>query len=103
VVAITGSAADQPGGAGQFTGTVDVADAGATVTIPTARPRSGSAIVQSNGAGEQRHLNSGSNSLTPRSAISRQPRHQQRGDLYASTTGPTLTENLAFRHRVVGH
>jgi len=88
-----------------ITGTVDVADAGATVTILDGTTAVGSAIVQSNGSWSSSvTLNSGSNSLTAKvNDLGRQPATSTPVVYTLSTTGPTVTESLAFDHRVVGH
>src|SRR6266850_4137952 len=81
-----------------ITGTVDVADAGATVTILDGTTAVGSAIVQSNGGWSSSvTLNSGSNSLTAKVSELAGNTATSTAVIYTlSTTGPTVTESLAF-------
>ena len=81
-----------------ITGTVDVADAGATVTLLDGTTALGTAVVQPNGSWSiPVTLSSGSNSLTAQvSDRRRQHRHLERGGLYAEHHGPTVTEALTI-------
>src|SRR5712671_2774191 len=97
-VAITSSGGPTNQATQTITGTVDVADAGATVTILDGTTAVGSAIVQGNGSWSSSvTLNSGSNSLTAKvSDLAGNPATSSAVIYTLSTTGPTLTENLAF-------
>ncbi|MCP3391766.1 Ig-like domain-containing protein [Bradyrhizobium sp. CCGB12] len=95
-VAIT-SAGGQVNQASQtITGTVGVADAGATVTILDGATTIGTAIVQANGSWSGTvTLNNGSNSLTARVSDAAGNTATSGAVVYAlSTTGPTVTETL---------
>src|SRR6202011_1871957 len=98
VVAITSAGGPTNQAAQTITGTVDVADAGATVTILDGTTAVGSAIVQSNGSWSSSvTLNSGSNSLTAKVSDLAGNTATSSAVIYTlSTTGPTVTENLAF-------
>jgi hypothetical protein len=80
------------------TGTVDVADAGATVTILDGGTPTGTAIVQGDGSWSSNiTLNSGSNSLTAKVTDLAGNTTTSAAVVYAlSTTGPAVTENLSF-------
>ena len=101
VVAIT-----SPGGATNqasqtISGTVDVADAGATVTILDGTTAVGSAVVQANGTWSATGvtLSNGSNSLTARvHGRRRQHRHVQCGDLYAQHHRSERDRGARHRH-----
>ncbi|MCK1268764.1 FecR domain-containing protein [Bradyrhizobium sp. 49] len=77
-------------------GTVDVADAGATVTILDGTTAIGTAIVQGNGSWSSTvTLNNGSNSLTARVSDAAGNTATSSAVVYTvSTTGPTVTEAL---------
>ncbi|MCK1437474.1 Ig-like domain-containing protein [Bradyrhizobium sp. 15] len=76
-------------------GTVDVADAGATVTILDGTTAIGTAIVQGNGSWSSTvTLNNGSNSLTARVSLCRNTATSSAVVYTVSTTGPTVTEAL---------
>src|SRR4029078_13668118 len=79
-------------------GTVDVADAGATVTILDGVTQVGSAIVQGNGSWSTSvTLNKGSNSLTAQVTDLAGNTATSTPVVYTlSTTAPTLSESLAF-------
>jgi len=104
-VAITSSGGPTNQATQTITGTVDVADAGATVTILDGTTAVGSAIVQSNGSWSSSvTLNSGSNSLTAKVSDLAGNTATSTAVVYTlSTTGPTVTESLAFDNRLVGH
>ncbi|MDH2407077.1 Ig-like domain-containing protein, partial [Bradyrhizobium sp. SSUT18] len=78
------------------TGTVDVADAGATVTILDGTTTIGTAIVQGNGSWSSTvTLNQGGNSLTARVSDAAGNTATSSAVIYTvSTTGPTVTEAL---------
>ena len=92
-----------PGGATNqasqtISGTVDVADAGATVTILDGITAVGSAVVQANGTWTATGvtLSNGSNSLTARVTDAAGNIGTSSAVVYTlSTTGPTVTEALA--------
>ncbi|MCK1437467.1 hypothetical protein IVA97_20405 [Bradyrhizobium sp. 15] len=86
-------------------GTVDVADAGATVTILDGTTAIGTAIVQGNGSWSSTvTLNNGSNSLTARvKRCGRQHRHQQRGGSYRQHHRSDGDRSPGLRHRHFGH
>src|SRR6266850_5467944 len=98
VVAITSPGGPTNQATQTITGTVDVADAGATVTILDGTTAVGSAIVQSNGSWSSSvTLNSGSNSLTAKVSDLAGNTATSTAVVYTlSTTGPTVTESLAF-------
>ena len=77
---------------------MDVADAGATVTVLDGTATVGSAMVQPNGTWTATGvtLSSGSNSLTARVTIGRQYRHVNAVIYTLSTTGPSVTEALSI-------
>ena len=87
-----------------ITGTVDVADAGATVTMLDGTTALGSAVVQSNGSWSiPVTLSSGSNSLTAQvSDRRRQQRHLERGGLYAEHHGADGERGADHRYRLIG-
>ena len=80
------------------TGTVDVADAGATVTILDGAAPVGSAIVQADGSWSSNiTLGNGSNSLTAKVSDLAGNTTTSTAVVYTlSTTGPTVTDILAF-------
>ncbi|MCK1481775.1 hypothetical protein IVB25_03280, partial [Bradyrhizobium sp. 193] len=79
-----------------ITGTVDVADAGASVTILDGTTPIGTAVVQGNGSWSTTvSLNNGSNSLTARVNDAAGNTATSSAVVYTlSTTGPTVTETL---------
>ena len=82
-----------------ITGTVDVADAGATVTIFDGAAPVGSAIVQGNGGWSSSvTLSNGTNSLTAQvTDLAGNTTTSTPPVVFTlSTTGPAVTENLAF-------
>ena len=92
-----------PGGATNqasqtITGTVDIADAGATVTILDGTTALGSAVVQPNGSWSiPVTLSNGSNSLTAQVSDAAGNTAASSAVVYTlSTTGPTLTEALTI-------
>src|ERR1700682_2036859 len=98
VVAITSAGGPTNQATQTITGTVDVADAGATVTILDGTTAVGSAVVQGNGSWSSSvTLNSGSNSLTAKVSDLAGNTATSTPVVYTlSTTGPTVTESLAF-------
>ncbi len=98
VVAISnaGGATNQP--VQTITGTVDIADAGATVTILDGATVAGTAIVQGNGNWSQSiTLNSGSNVLTAQVIDAAGNQGVSNTVTYTlSTTAPVVTEALTF-------
>ncbi|WP_249141166.1 Ig-like domain-containing protein, partial [Bradyrhizobium manausense] len=95
-VAITSAGGPVNQASQTITGTVDVADAGATVTILDGTTPIGSAIVQGNGSWSTTvTLNNGPNSLTARVSDAAGNTATSSAVLYTlSTTGPTVTEAL---------
>src|SRR4029077_4649313 len=81
-----------------ITGTVDIADAGATVTILDGTTAVGTAIVQSNGSWSSSvTLSQGSNSLTAQVSDAAGNTATSSAVVYTgSTSAPTVTEVLAF-------
>ncbi len=102
VVAITSAGGATNQASQTISGTVDVADAGATVTILDGTTAVGCAIVQANGTWTATGvtLSSGSNSLTARVTDAAGNTGTSNAVIYTlSTTGPTVTEALSHRHR----
>ena len=95
-VAITSSGGPVNQASQTITGTVDVADAGATVTILDGTTAIGTAIVQGNGSWSSTvTLNNGQNSLTARVSDAAGNTATSSAVVYTlSTTGPTVTEAL---------
>ncbi|WP_164934398.1 Ig-like domain-containing protein [Bradyrhizobium zhanjiangense] len=95
-VAITSSGGPVNQASQTITGTVDVADAGATVTILDGTTAIGTAIVQGNGSWSSTvTLNNGQNSLTARVSDAAGNTATSSAVVYTlSTTGPTVTETL---------
>ncbi|MCK1704920.1 FecR domain-containing protein, partial [Bradyrhizobium sp. 146] len=95
-VAITSAGGPVNQASQAITGTVDVADAGATVTILDGTTPIGTAIVQGNGSWSTTvSLNNGSNSLTARASDAAGNTATSSAVVYTlSTTGPTVTETL---------
>ncbi|WP_258767759.1 S-layer family protein [Bradyrhizobium arachidis] len=95
-VAITSAGGSTNQASQTITGTVDVADAGATVTILNGTTTIGTAIVQGNGSWSTTvTLNNGPNSLTARVSDAAGNTATSSAVLYTlSTTGPTVTEAL---------
>ncbi|UPK37904.1 hypothetical protein IVB18_11715 [Bradyrhizobium sp. 186] len=95
-VAITSAGGSTNQASQTITGTVDVADAGATVTILDGTTAIGSAVVQGNGTWTTTvTLNQGSNSLTARVSDAAGNTATSGAVVYTlSTTGPTVTEGL---------
>ncbi|MCK1531850.1 hypothetical protein IVB15_30225, partial [Bradyrhizobium sp. 182] len=96
-VAITSAGGPVNQASQTITGTVGVADAGATVTILDGTTAIGTAIVQSNGSWSTTvTLNNGQNSLTARVSDAAGNTATSGAVVYTlSTTGPTVTEALA--------
>ena len=98
VVAITSAGGPTNQAAQTITGTVDIADAGTTVTLLDGTSALGTAVVQPNGSWSiPVTLSSGSNSLT--AAVSDAAGNTGTSSAVVfnlSTTGPTLTEALAI-------
>ena len=95
-VAITSAGGPASQASQTIAGTVDVADAGATVTILDGTTTIGTAVVQGNGSWSTIvTLNSGSNSLTARVSDAAGNTTTSGAVVYTlSTTGPTVTEAL---------
>ncbi|WP_164940881.1 Ig-like domain-containing protein [Bradyrhizobium zhanjiangense] len=95
-VAITSAGGPVNQASQTITGTVDVADAGATVTILDGTTAIGTAIVQGNGSWSSTvTLNNGQNSLTARVSDAAGNTATSSAVVYTlSTTGPTVTETL---------
>ncbi|MCK1481487.1 hypothetical protein IVB25_01655, partial [Bradyrhizobium sp. 193] len=95
-VAITSAGGPVNQASQAITGTVDVADAGATVTILDGTTPIGTAVVQGNGSWSTTvSLNNGSNSLTARVNDAAGNTATSSAVVYTlSTTGPTVTETL---------
>ncbi|PPQ19123.1 hypothetical protein CV770_12515 [Bradyrhizobium sp. AC87j1] len=95
-VAITSTGGPVNQASQTITGTVDVADAGATVTILDGTTTIGTAIVQANGSWSTTvTLNNGPNSLTARVSDAAGNTATSGAVVYTlSTTGPTVTEAL---------
>ncbi|MBB4427364.1 Ca2+-binding RTX toxin-like protein [Bradyrhizobium sp. CIR48] len=95
-VAITSTGGPVNQASQTITGTVDVADAGATVTILDGSTTIGTAIVQGNGGWSTTvTLNNGPNSLTARVSDAAGNTATSGAVVYTlSTTGPTVTEAL---------
>ncbi|MCJ9707003.1 Ig-like domain-containing protein, partial [Bradyrhizobium sp. SHOUNA76] len=95
-VAITSAGGPVNQASQTITGTVGVADAGATVTILDGTTTIGSAIVQGNGSWSTTvTLSSGPNSLTARVSDAAGNIATSGAVVYTlSTTGPTVTESL---------
>jgi hypothetical protein len=95
-VAITSAGGPVNQASQSITGTVDVADAGATVTILDGTTAIGTAIVQGNGSWSTTvTLNQGGNSLTARVSDAAGNIATSGAVVYTlSTTGPTVTEAL---------
>src|SRR6202040_2551600 len=98
VVAITSPGGPTNQATQTITGTVDVADAGATVTILDGTTAIGSAIVQGNGSWTSTvTLNSGSNSLTAQVSDLAGNTATSSAVVYTlSTSAPTVTESLTI-------
>src|SRR4030081_1234394 len=97
-VAITSAGGPVNQAAQTITGTVDVADVGATVTILDGTTPVGSAIVQGNGSWSSSvTLVNGSNSLTAQvTDLAGNPATSAPVVYTLSTSGPAVTEILAF-------
>ena len=97
-VAITSAGGPTNQASQTITGTVDVADAGATVTILDGATSVGTAVVQSNGSWSTSvTLANGTNSLTAQVSDTAGNSATSAAVVYTlSTTGPTVTEVLAF-------
>ena len=97
-VAITSAGGPTNQASQTITGTVDVADAGATVTILDGATSVGTAVVQSNGSWSTSvTLANGTNSLTAQVSDAAGNSATSAAVVYTlSTTGPTVTEVLAF-------
>ncbi|WP_271608351.1 Ig-like domain-containing protein [Bradyrhizobium sp. CCBAU 21359] len=95
-VAITSTGGPVNQASQTITGTVGVADAGATVTILDGSTTIGTAIVQANGSWSTTvTLNQGGNSLTARVSDAAGNTATSGAVVYTlSTTGPTVTESL---------
>ncbi|WP_246917353.1 Ig-like domain-containing protein [Bradyrhizobium sp. SHOUNA76] len=95
-VAITSAGGPVNQASQTITGTVGVADAGATVTILDGTTAIGTAIVQGNGSWSTTvTLNQGGNSLTARVSDAAGNTATSGAVVYTlSTTGPTVTESL---------
>ncbi|MCK1325050.1 FecR domain-containing protein [Bradyrhizobium sp. 156] len=95
-VAITSAGGPVNQASQTITGTVDVADAGASVTILDGTTPIGTAVVQGNGSWSTTvSLNNGSNSLTARVSDAAGNTATSSAVVYTlSTTGPTVTETL---------
>ena len=95
-VAITSTGGPTNQASQTVTGTVDVADAGATVTILDGTTTIGTAVVQGNGSWSTIvTLNQGGNSLTARVSDAAGNTTTSGAVVYTlSTTGPTVTEAL---------
>ncbi|MEZ2144665.1 Ig-like domain-containing protein [Bradyrhizobium sp. DN5] len=95
-VAITSAGGPVNQASQTITGTVGVADAGATVTILDGTTTIGTAIVQANGSWSSTvTLNNGPNSLTARVSDTAGNTATSSAVVYTlSTTGPTVTEAL---------
>ncbi|WP_312009954.1 Ig-like domain-containing protein, partial [Bradyrhizobium sp. CIR3A] len=95
-VAITSTGGPVNQASQTITGTVDVADAGASVTILDGTTTIGTAIVQANGTWSTTvTLNNGPNSLTARVSDAAGNTATSGAVVYTlSTTGPTVTEAL---------
>ncbi|MCG2645685.1 MULTISPECIES: Ig-like domain-containing protein [Bradyrhizobium] len=96
-VAITSTGGPTNQASQTITGTVDAADAGATVTILDGATAIGTALVQSNGSWSSAvTLSNGANSLTARVSDTAGNTATSSAVVYTlSTTGPTVTEALA--------
>ena len=103
-VAITSPGGPVNQAAQTITGTVDAADAGATVTIFDGSTPVGSAIVQGNGSWSSSvTLSDGSNSLTAQVTDLAGNTATSAAVVYTlSTTGPAVTREPGVRYRVVG-
>ncbi|EHR01395.1 FecR protein [Bradyrhizobium sp. WSM471] len=95
-VAITSTGGPTNQASQTITGTVDVADAGATVTILDGTATIGTAVVQGNGSWSATvTLNNGSNSLTAQVSDAAGNTATSSAVVYTvSTTGPAVTEAL---------
>ncbi|WP_456765740.1 Ig-like domain-containing protein [Bradyrhizobium sp. USDA 3650] len=95
-VAITSTGGATNQASQTITGTVDVADAGATVTILDGTATIGTAVVQGNGSWSATvTLNNGSNSLTAQVSDAAGNTATSSAVVYTvSTTGPAVTEAL---------
>jgi hypothetical protein len=98
-IAITSAGGSTNQASQTITGTVDAADAGATVTVLDGTTTVGTAVVQSNGSWTATGvtLSNGSNSLTAQVTDLAGNTTTSSAVIYTlSTTAPTVTESLAF-------